>query len=110
MTPQLQSHPGIEDKIDVVDWACGEVSTKLMDQHRNNPRCQPADVTVRGLLKTIGYERVTYGFRKHETGIWMFTSAPVGPINRMMFKAMSKSYYDSMDRMKKEGKSEEEMN
>ena len=82
-----------EGKIDVVDWACGEVSTKLMPAaHRHNPRAISTEAAVKGLLRSIGHDRVTSGARKHETANWMFSSAPLGPVNRMMYSVMSKSY------------------
>ena len=94
----------VEDKIDVVDYVLGEVSTKLMENHRDNPRCVSTEVAVNGLMKDIGRERESWGCAKHERDMWMFTSAPVGPINRMMYKAMSKSYNTTLERLKSEGR------
>lgn len=92
----------------MIDWAAGEVKTKLLGKNFDNPRAEPADVAVKGLIKDIGRENVTYGCRKHDTGLWLFTSVPVGPINRMMFKAMSKSHNETMAKLKEEGASLEE--
>ena len=80
----------------------------MLGKHINNPRALPTDMVVRGLIKDIGREYVTYGCRKHETGLWLFTSAPEGPINRMMFKAMSKSHNETIAKLKEEGSSLDE--
>lgn len=91
-----------EDKIDILDWVCGEVSTKMMGSHRNNPRAVAPNVAVKGLLGSIGRDKVTYGCRKHETGMWMFSSMPDSFINKFMYKAVTKSYNQELETMKKE--------
>ena len=95
----------LEDKIDVIDWPCGEVRTRLLgDYGAKNPRAVSAELAVKGLLESIGHERVTWGPRTHETGLWQFTSMPVGFMNKVMFKGMSRVHKERM-----EGKNEEEM-
>ena len=93
----------VENKIDVVDFVMGEVNTKLLSNNINNPRSVDADVAVNGLMKDIGREKETWGCARHERDLWMFTSAPVGPVNRMMNKAMSKVHATTMERLKSEG-------
>ena len=36
----------VEDKIDVIDWAAGEVKTKLLGKNMDNPRAEPTDIAV----------------------------------------------------------------
>ena len=93
----------VEEKIDVVDYVLGEAKTKLLSNNINNPRAVSAEVAVSGLMKDIGREKESWGCAKHERDLWMFTSAPVGPVNRMMYKAMSKSHATTMERLKSEG-------
>ena len=61
----------LEDKIDVIDWPCGEVRTRLLgDYGAKYPRAVSPELAVKGLLGSIGHDRVTWGPRTHETALW----------------------------------------
>ena len=75
----------------------------------NHPRAQPVDVAVSGMLKTIGYDRVSFGCAKHEIATWITQSSPTATINRMLFKGMCRAYKEQMERIEKGGNPEEDM-
>ena len=91
-----------QEKIDVVDWVAGETSTKMLKE-RNNPRTVPREVAVKGMLDSLGYDRFTYGCRKHEMSNSLAMMVPVWIFSPLMFKVMCKSKEKHLEKMKKEG-------
>ena len=85
-----------ENKVDVVDYILGMTDTKFFDKskasenEKRGPKATPPDVAVKGLMRAIGHDRQTSGCRAHEQSSWTIKSAPVGAVNRMMYKAVNK--------------------
>ena len=92
----------VVEKVDVVDWVSGEVSTKMLKQKNNSRTVQP-DVAVKGMLDSLGYDRYTYGCRKHEIQNSMVFAVPVWVFSPMMYKVMCKAKDKHLEQMKKEG-------
>ena len=90
----------VQEKIDVVDWVAGETSTKML-RDRNNSRTVSPEVSVKGMLQSLGYERWTYGCRKHETSNTLVFAVPVWIFSPMMFKVMCLARQKHFDQMKK---------
>lgn len=97
----------LKDKVDVLSWEAGVAGTKMFppDQRAKKP---PVGLGVDGMLKDIGYETLSYGGSTNDWKCSLFQNAPNFALYPMMFKGMSKSYYASLDKLKKEGGSIEE--
>ena len=64
----------LSDKIDFVDWPCGEVKTNLYgEMSQKNPRGMTPEQAVTPLLKQIGHDRIAYGHNKHEFSHYVLT-------------------------------------
>ena len=59
-------------KIDCLSWQAGEVSTKMLGRPPGG-RIVTTDVAVKGMLKDLGRESMSYGCLKHARTMSMFS-------------------------------------
>lgn len=59
-------HFEVKDKIDVLAWECGEVSTKMRNAPANGKTILTTDQAINGALRDLGKEYVTQGAFRHE--------------------------------------------
>jgi len=76
-----------EQNVDVLSWECGPTQTKMM-RGRKGAKLLSPEAAVKGMLRDLGKERLTYGVLKNDRSSSLFMAMPSGFINRMMFKAM----------------------
>lgn len=56
----------LKDKVDVLSWQCGEVSTKLLGKSRKGFTVITTEKASKACLKSIGSRSLTYGPAVHE--------------------------------------------
>jgi short-subunit dehydrogenase len=54
----------LKNKVDCMSWQAGETSTNMLRKPPGG-RVVSVDVAVRGMLKDLGKDKMTYGCRKH---------------------------------------------
>ena len=89
----------LQTNIDVMSWEAGSAGTKMFPAEKR-AKMHPVGPAVDGMLRDLGRERLSYGSYKHDKMASIFMSVPSGILQTFMFKAMSKSYRDSMEQVK----------
>jgi len=79
-------HFEVKDKIDVMSWECGEVSTKMRNAPANGTSILTTDQAINGALRDIGKEYMTMGAFRHGFMHSLFLWMPVTARNMMMYK------------------------
>ena len=105
---QALSYELKEQNIHVMSWVAGAAATKMFHPDKR-AKMRPVGPCVDAMLADLSNgELISYGSRQQHQMNAIFGSMPNFAVNRMMFKAMCKSYHDDMERMKKEGSSMDE--
>ena len=90
-------------KIDCLDWACGEVRTKMLGG-RKSYWMVDTEAAVKGVLKNLGKTNSTHGALKHEVSMSMMNCVPLRYLNPMFLKVMEKTYLRHLESGKAERK------
>ncbi len=80
----------LKGKVDVLSWQCGEVSTKMLRKPAGG-RVVTTEVAVKGMLRDLGKESLTYGCTTHARTMCLFM-LPRSLISRFMFSTLQKGH------------------
>ena len=56
------------------------------------------EVAVKGMFRDLGKERMTRGCFVHDSSMALLPLIPVGPFNRMMLRAMTKTHKKQLEK------------
>ena len=98
----------LKDKVDVMSWEAGMAGTKMFPEERR-PKMPKVGPSVDAMLRDVTYgDSLSWGSFSHDYKMGMFATIPTFIMQRMMYKAMKKSYEKDIEKVKKEGASMEE--
>lgn len=91
----------LKGKVDVLSWQCGETSTNMLRKPVGG-RVVSTEVAVKGMLRDLGKESLTYGCTSHARSMLLFSLFSRSFVNKFMFKMLTKSH----ERLQKEGRAD----
>lgn len=75
----------LKGKIDCISWQSGKVATK-MNGDKVGGHCVAPSTAVKGMLRDVGKESLTYGCFEAAKGMGMINLFPTSKINALFYK------------------------
>jgi len=75
----------LKGKVDCLNWQSGKVSTK-MNGEKPGGHCVTTTVAVKGMLRDVGKESLTYGCFTHAKGMGSLSVMPEGLVKSFFYK------------------------
>lgn len=81
----------LKGKIDCLAWQSGKTATKMNGDKADGSHCVEPSVAVKGMLRDVGRESLTYGCAPHAKGMFICTSVmPRSVLYPMFFEGFKK--------------------
>lgn len=80
----------LKGKVDCMSWQSGKTATKMNGSEADGSHCVTPEVAVKGMLKDLGKESLTYGCTPHAKGMFMVNVFPIGMIKAKFYEGFCK--------------------
>lgn len=82
----------LKGKVDCMAWQSGKVATKMNGDEADGSHCVTPTVAVRGMLRDLGKESLTYGCTPHAKGMFMVQILPWSMIQKKFWDAFCEEH------------------
>lgn len=75
----------LKGKVDCMAWQSGKVATKMNGSEADGGHCVTPTVAVKGMLRDLGMDSLTYGCYPHAKSMFMVNLMPINVLKAKFF-------------------------